>query len=93
MRLLKDIYNIILYYNKPKHCAMHNNVVRDLVVSLYKLGYTILNYDHITLSIRKTDFPLYYRGKKYDIVVSSNNYIIFIEVKTVSKNRIKKGKE
>lgn len=88
---INDFIPAIQMYNQPRQNREHNRVIRDLIAGLRMLDYTVLNYDHVTLSLPKHPFPLELEGKRYDIVATDGNYLIYLEVKTRKIEKTKKG--
>lgn len=88
---INDFIPAIQLKVKPKKEQPHAKAIRDLIIALRIMDYEILNYDHITLSLPKRDISLHLDGKRYDIVATDGNNLIYIEVKTrkIEKNKLK----
>jgi len=78
---INDFIPAIQMYNQPRQNREHNRVIRDLIAGLRMLDYTVLNYDHVTLSLPKYPIDLNLEGKRYDIVAWHDNVLVYIEVK------------
>jgi hypothetical protein len=90
---INDPIPLIQHEVKHRRERLHHQVIKDLVESLYLRGYLILNYDHITLSIPKMNVSLENEGRRYDIVATDSEYLIYIEVKTrkIDKRKLEEG--
>ncbi len=88
---INDFIPAIQLKVKPKRELLHAKVIRELLIALRMMDYDVINYDHITLSIPKRNFPLELEGKRYDIVATDGNYLIYLEVKTrkIEKTKLK----
>ena len=68
---------------------IHDRIIYELSALIYKNISRRVNYDAKEFIVKKSDIPLIFKDKKYDISFEFEDHLIFIEIKTISKHKHK----
>ena len=62
---------------------VHRKVMQDLVRYIYENISTVINYDHVRMTVPKSPVPLKYRNKRTDIAFFVSDTVVRLQIDTL----------
>lgn len=83
-RLLRSLpdpkISVISYSTKRHKASPHRKAIAEIVAALHSSGRRNLNYDHVTISVPKSQVPLWINKRRFDISYKTSDSFILIDV-------------
>lgn len=83
--------NLAITFKKTgKLSREHKIVLLRLIRWIYRKFSARINYDHLNLEVPRTNLPLTYRGKRYDVSFLMDDRLVLIQIDTFKPKLLSK---
>jgi hypothetical protein len=79
----------LTYCTAKNSATAHRKAIATIVTALDKQGIRDINYDHVTISVPKSDTPIWFNNRRFDIAYTDRDSLILIDVTIIDENTLK----